>query len=901
MADEVIPVTATQDAPGLTSAQAASLLDRDGPNLLPLPPRPRQALRLLAQLTHRFAAMLWVAAVLAVAAGMATLGAAIVVVVLVNGVFAFWQEYRADRATERLGALMPSRVRVRRDGQVRTVDTADVVVGDVVMLAAGDRVCADLQLLDAHAFAVDESMLTGESVAARPGPGDPLWCGTFVVEGEGEGVARRTGTGTRLAGIAALTRTTTRERTPLARELDRVVRTISIAAVTTGVLLIGVALLLGLGPVGGFLFGLGVMVALVPEGLLPTVTLSLARAARQMAGRHALVRRLEAVETLGATTFICTDKTGTLTRNHMTVSRVWTPTCEVELPGSDYDPTAPLELEAACGSAVHTAARSAALCVQGRAVQAPSGEWVADGDPMEAALDVLDRRLRNGERPRALRRRPYTAARRRSGVVVDDPSEPEQSPRLHVLGAPEAVLAQCRRDRAAAAAGRRADELAELGLRVVAVAQRHGGAVVTDDDPEHDLELVGLLALHDPPRSDVAGAVDACHQAGIRLAMVTGDHPATAAAVARQVGLLRGDGPVLLGDDLPADAVALAAQLDRPEGAVVARVSPEQKLRIAQALRRSGHVVAMTGDGVNDAPALRAADVGVAMGAGGSDVAREAADLVLLDDHFGTIVAAIELGRATAHNIRRFLTYHLTDNVAELAPFALWALTTGNVPLAIGVLQVLALDIGTDLLPAIALGAEPPHARTLHGPVRAEHLIDRPLLVRAFGVLGVAEATGSLATFAFVLWLGGWSWGTTPEPALLAVASGSAFAAIVVGQVVNAMACRSRSRPVWALGVRGNRLLQWAILTELATLALFLGVPPLTELLGGTWPSTAGWAGAVATGALVAVTDSVHETLGRGSTPTAVPAPAVTRAEHAAGGTDPRAFAPRAGTVPEGR
>jgi magnesium-transporting ATPase (P-type) len=817
--------------------------------------------QLLRQATHLFAGMLWAASVLALLAGMPALAAAIVLVIVVNAVFAFWQEHRADRAAVRLRSLVPARARVRRDGTPTTVAVEDVVVGDVVLLAAGDRVCADLEVRDASALRVDESLLTGESAVAHRRPGDLVACGTFVVEGEAEAVARATGAGTRLAGIAALTAAVTRGRSPLTAELAGVVRTVSVVAVAAGAALFGVGVALGLRPSEGFLLGLGVMVALVPEGLLPTVTLSLARAAQRMADRNALVRRLEAVETLGATTFICTDKTGTLTRNQMSVVRIWTAGGELVLPGRGYDPTE--EVPAGrLGPAAAAVAGGAAACVSGRAVRRPDGRWAADGDPMEVALDVAARRLGapgTGEAP-VLRRLPYTADRRRSAVVVADP---DQAAALHVLGAPEGVLAAVAGGGADPAA-RRVDELAALGLRVLAVARRTapaGWESAPAADLERDLELVGLLALHDPPRDDVSGAVAACEDAGIRLAMVTGDHPGTAVAVAREVGLLAAGGRVVTAADLPADDDALAGLLDDPRGVVVARVGPEDKLRIAVALRRRGHVVAMTGDGVNDAPALRAADVGVAMGASGSDVAREAADLVLLDDHFATIVAAVELGRATFSNIRRFLTYHLSDNVAELAPFAAWALTSGNLPLALGVLQVLALDIGTDMLPALALGAEPANPRTLRGPVRQRRLVDGPLLGRAFGVLGATEAVGALSTFVVVLLLGGWRWAQVPEPALLATASGSAFAVIAVAQLVNAVACRSRVRPVWRTGLAGNRLLTAALAAELALLAAFLGAPGLSGLLGGSWPSVAGWAGAALTGAAVAAADGLHKRL----------------------------------------
>jgi magnesium-transporting ATPase (P-type) len=341
--------------------------------------------------------------------------------------------------------------------------------------------------------------------------------------------------------------------------------------------------------------------------------------------------------------------------------------------------------------------------------------------------------------------------------------------------------------------------------------------------------------------------------------VVTGDHPGTASAIAAQVGVTDRDRLVIAGADLPADDRALGALLDR-EGVVVARVDPEDKLRITRALRSRGHVVAMTGDGVNDAPALREADIGVAMGATGSDVAREAADLVLLDDRFSTIVRAVELGRATFANIRRFLTYHLTDNVAELAPFLVWALTGGLFPLAIGVLQILALDIGTDLLPALALGAEPPSRRPLRGTARTGQLIDAGLLRRAFGVLGPTEVVVSLGAFTAVLLVGGWRWGATPDDDLLARASGTAFAAIVLGQLANAFACRSAARPAWRLDQRANPLLLGAVGVELVLLLVFLSVPPLARLLGGGLPTPLGWLLAVVAVPAVLLADAGAKT-----------------------------------------
>ena len=317
---------------------------------------------------------------------------------------------------------------------------------------------------------------------------------------------------------------------------------------------------------------------------------------------------------------------------------------------------------------------------------------------------------------------------------------------------------------------------------------------------------------------------------------------------------------MVVGKDLPADDADLAALLD-PGGVVVARVAPEEKLRIAAALQRHGHVVAMTGDGVNDGPALRTADIGIAMGASGTDVAREAADLVLLDDHFSTIVAAIELGRATFANIRRFLTYHLTDNVAELAPFAVWAASGGSIPLGFTVLQVLALDIGTDMLPALGLGAEPPNPRTMSGPPHLGKLIDRPLLRRAFTVLGPAEAGTGMLAFAIVLCAGGWRWGLEADTAVVAQASGTLFTAVVLGQLTNAFACRSETRWIGATGWWGNPLLLWAVAAELLLLAVFVWVPPFPHLLGGTAPTWQGWLLAAVAIPVVATADTLDKAL----------------------------------------
>lgn len=836
---------------GLTSAEAAVRLRHDGPNVLPAPRPPSAVLLLAQQMTHFFALLLWVAAGLAYIGGMPQLAVAVVLVVLINGVFAFVQEYRADRAARRLRELLPARVVVRRDGRRTVVDAADLVRGDIVLLDAGDRVPADLDLLEAHYLAVNESMLTGESVLAHPDAGARAHAGTFVVEGEAEAEVMATGTGTRLAGIAALTRQAHRRPSPLALQLRRAVKVVAAIAVTVGLVFFGISVAFGMPPGNGFLLAVGVTVALVPEGLLPTVTLSLARGAQLMARRDALVRRLESVETLGSTTYICTDKTGTLTRNEMAVVQAWTPAGSAQVSGTGYSPAGTVTASPAVVLELCRLAVAAVRSSTGRIVERADG-WHPVGDPMEAALSTFA--MRAGASPGELssrhveRRFPFDPRRRRASAVTDG--------MLYVKGAPDAVLPRCR---PVPEANAPLTEMTAAGLRVLAVACKAADGLPADPDrAERDLNLLGLVGLEDPPRDDVSDAIAACHRAGIRLAMVTGDHPATARAVAEQVGLAGPDALVAVGASLPADEDALAEMLDR-DGLILARVTPEDKLRIARALQKRGHVVAMTGDGVNDGPALQQADIGVAMGASGTDVAREAADLVLLDDHFATIVGAVELGRATYANIRRFLTYHLTDNVAELVPFVAWAITGGKLPLALGVLQILALDIGTDLLPALALGAEPSNPRTMTGRMRTDGLISRSVIGRVFGVLGPAEAVVEMSAFVAVLLAGGWSWGTTPSDALLATASGTAFTTVVLGQMAASFACRSQTRWVGRLNWRGNPLLLGAVAAELAALALFIGLPPLARELGGSVPSPLGWLLAVMVIPAVFLADAAHK------------------------------------------
>jgi len=540
----------------------------------------------------------------------------------------------------------------------------------------------------------------------------------------------------------------------------------------------------------------------------------------------------------------------------MSVIEAWTPQGRASIEGTGYDPAGIVHAAVGLLPFVQRLSWAAALDVNGRPAL-HQGRWVAQGNPLEVALDVFARRVNTGDhvdgraaRP-VVQRFPFDPRRRRMSLIVGN--------LIVVRGAPEAVFERCRTvgDAEGALA-----QMAERGLRVMAIAIRElQGHDIPEsaDATEADLNLLGLVGIEDPPRPGVADSIAACRRAGIRVAMVTGDHRDTARAIAREVGLWRSDAFLVEGKDLPADEEMLGALLDR-DGVIVSRVSPEQKLRIALALRRRGHVVAMTGDGVNDAPALHEADIGVAMGLSGTDVAREAADLVLLDDNFTTIVAAIEQGRTTFANARRFLTYHLTDNVAELTPFVVWALSGGRFPLALGVLQVLCLDIGTDILPAVALGAEPSSRRALAQPPLGRHLVDRALLLRSLLVLGLTESAVEMIAFLVTLSSEGWRpGGPFPSGAPLLAASGAAFTAVVAGQMANAFACRSATVSPRQLGWFSNPYLVGAVVCEAVLLAGFLYLPFLATLLGHAPPNKAGYMVAAMAFPAVLAADAIHK------------------------------------------
>ena len=841
---------------GLSSAEAANRKLEFGPNRLQrLPARPL-VLRFLSQFTHFFAVLLWVAALLALVAdtrvpgqGMATLAVAIVTVIVVNGGFSFWQQYKAEETMSALQQLLPDEVRVRRDDAVVVVQSHELVPGDVVFLTAGNNVPADCRLIEAFSVRVNTASITGEArPMSRDAHADPhedvlrsrnvLLAGTSLTAGEATALVFATGMHSAFGQIARLTQRTVDVPSPLQTEIASLSRVIAVLALAIGATVFVIGRVVGLPMPSTFVFAIGVIVANVPEGLLPTVTLAMAMAARRMARRRTLVRHLTSVETLGSATVICTDKTGTLTQNRMEVRSIYVPDRLVDLPSSG-PPSA--DVFAGCRRFLE----AAALCHDLKEAGPKAGSrWI--GDPMEQALvrlaeDALGHLpavSRIDEIPfEPERKRLVTIHRTSAGVV------------LYVKGAPEELLSRAQwvdvdgrseplTERSRAAFTNTHTAMTDRGLRVLAFAYRALPDNYAVDEAEQDLVLTALVGFEDPPRPEVPEAIRRCREAGIKVIMVTGDHPHTASAIARDIGLVTGDRPrVLTGDDLRRMSdTQLQLALDAPE-IVCARVTADLKLRVVEALQRKRHIVAVTGDGVNDGPALRAADVGIAMGVSGTDVAREASDVVLLDDNFASIVEGVEEGRAIFENIRKFLTYILTSNVPELVPYLAFAF--GGAPLALTVVQILAVDLGTDMVPALGLGAEPPDAGAMRKPPRsrADRLLTAGLLMRAYLFLGLLEATAAMAVFFFFLLGRGWQWGqqlSSDDPVYRA-ATTACLTAIVLMQVVNVHVCRTRRRSLRSERLLSNRLITAGILLELG-LILVIDYTRQGNALFGTAP-----------------------------------------------------------------
>lgn len=864
---------------GLTESEARARLVRFGLNVLPRPKRTPWYLELLANFIHLFAVLLWVAAGLAWAGGMPELAVAIVIVVLINGVFSYWQQYRAEQAIEALESLLPQSVTVRREGSQHVVPATQVAIGDLIVLTQGDAIPVDARLVTANRLRVDLSSLSGESRPVtryaeqtaqdpRTLPEQPnlVLAGTTVAAGQAEAVVFATGAQTEFGRLAQLTHAQPRHVSTLEREMIRITRLITVLAVGMGFIFFALGSgIAHLSVLEGFLFALGIIVANVPEGLLPELSLTLAAGARRMAARNAIVKRLERVETLGAVTVVVTDKTGTLTENEMTVRQIWLPDGSWRIEGNGYEPRGEVTSENDVPQRredVERLLRCGALCCDAQ-LKAPVGgkhHWTAIGDPTEAAIVAAAAKCgldaeRLGRFSR-LAELPFDSVRKRMTTIQGDGAAAFAC----VKGAAEEILSlSTTLMKCGALQSLNKSDLSSIedavrrmtgsGLRVLAVATRPvarrdatGGGYHLDN-LEQDLTFLGLLGMEDPPRPEVPRAVAACREAGIRVIMATGDDGRTAEAIGGEIGMCSATPRVIKGAELDRFTdLELAVVLGDPN-ILFARVAPEHKLRLVEALQRRGEVVAVTGDGVNDAPALKRADIGVAMGECGTDVARQAADIILTDDNFATIVAAIEEGRAVYDNVRKFITYVFASNIPEIIPFISFVLW--RIPLPLTVMQMLAVDLGTDLFPALALGAEPPEPGVMRRPPRprSQRLLDGATLTRAYLWLGMIEAalcmTGYFATYL----LAGW------RPGMPLAASGSIYvlattmslAGIVFCQFGNALACRSNRESIFRLGLFTNKFLLLGIIAEALILLALIYTPPLASMFHLIPPACEHW------------------------------------------------------------
>jgi Ca2+-transporting ATPase len=840
-------------AGGLSAAEAADRLRRFGPNTLREEKGVSPWQILLAQFKNFLILLLIGATGLSLLLGHTLDAAVIFSIVIVSALLGFYQEFRAERAMQALKAMASPTASVVRGGEPIEVASAEVVPGDVILLGAGDRVPADARLLEAVNLRADEASLTGESTAvekdsrvrlgAEAGVGDRrnmVFAGTVLVYGRGQAVVTGTGMQTEFGRIAKMLQEVEEEPSPLAVKMDYIGKRLGTACLAVSGAVVALGIVRGNPPLEMLIWGVSLAIAAVPEALAAVVTGALAIGVQRAARRRAIIRRLPAVETLGCTTVICSDKTGTLTRNEMTVRKVFASGRLLEVTGVGYDPVGEFR---ANGTAVAVAAdpaaerllQAAALCNDTHFV-GDNGARRVKGDPTEAALLVLAEKA--GMRATDLRQTwprvaeiPFESERKRMTTVH---AAPDGSVLAFVKGAPDLLVDRCLAWEGAervepltpevrARILDANDRMASEALRVLGIAFRRLDAVPSATSPdtlEADLTFLGLVGMIDPPRDEAREAIRSCREAGIRTVMITGDHKLTAAAVARELGLLtdgNGEGGdrnpdsplrVLEGRDL--DRLSEAELAKSVNGiAVYARVSPEHKMKIVAAWKSQAHVVAMTGDGVNDAPALKRADIGVAMGITGTDVTKEACDMVLADDNFATIAAAVEEGRVIYDNIKKYLTFLLSANVAEIillgmAGFIGW-------PLPLVALQILWVNLTTDGLPALALGVEPPEPDLMRrAPRNAGDAVFGRSVLTVLASLSLIIVLGTVPIF-YVYW----------QTEGIEKAQSMTFVTLILFELFFAHACRSLRFTVLELGLFRNR---WLWLATMASAVMMLAV-----------------------------------------------------------------------------
>lgn len=903
--DRVFSALKTSEA-GLDQAEVERRLQTHGLNVIEAGKKGSLLLKFLANFYHLMALLLWVASAFAFFGGQPQLGWTIIGVIIINAIFSFSQEYKAEKATEALTKLIPTKAQVVRGGIRQQVLAKDLVPGDVVVLEEGDKISADARLVEEYELRTDNSTLTGESEPVRRSDDsfietevgltdvpNLVFAGTSVAYGRGRAVVYATGMSTQFGKIAALTQAVKAEMSPLQKQINSAVRTIALIAVGAGVLifLIG-SQIAALNTTKSLTFAIGMIVANVPEGLLPTVTLALAVGVQRLVKSHALVKKLSSVETLGSTNVICTDKTGTLTQNEMTVREVWADFKVYRVEGVGYEPVGRFVpetggVEATDGGAAQLddLLDTAFYCNNAKLLP-PDDEhrkWRILGDPTEGALLVAAQKGGAAEKPHVLARRyelPFDSRRKRMTAICQSNGDLT----AYVKGAPNVILQLSRtikvqgKVRQITSEDRRLimeanDKFAGGALRVIALAQRSvdfQGVDPTPETVEQELTFIGLMAMMDPPRPEVEAAIKECYQAGIRVIMITGDYGLTAESVARRIGLVSdGDLAVINGTDL--DIMSDTELKSRISSGQVlfARVSPEHKMRVAAALKDLGQVVAMTGDGVNDAPALKRADIGVAMGITGTDVAKEASEMIITDDNFASIVKAVEEGRVVFDNMQKFINYIFAHLTPEMVPFILFVLLQQyGLPLGITVMQILAIDLGTETLPALALGVEPAEPGIMERPPRprTESLLSKGILLRSYLWLGSIESVLVVGAFFWVLFRGGWQFGMVdisvpghPLYQLYLESTTMTFLAIVAAQIGTVFASRTQVASVLEVGFFSNRWVIAGIVFELAVTTVLIYMPPVARFFGMVPLGLAEWLVALSFAPVILVADELRK------------------------------------------
>ncbi|MBN1166929.1 MAG: cation-transporting P-type ATPase [Methanospirillaceae archaeon] len=836
---------ATDSSPkGLTESEVSVRQKQFGPNELEISQKKNYVKEYLVQYVQFFAILLEVAAALSLVAnhyspheGYEILGFAIIGAVVINATFAFWQEYKADKTVQALRKLIPATSTVRRDNKNQIIKAVSLVPGDILLLEEGDRIGADAVIISENSLYVNNATLTGESrpvhrtsdPSRETNPLDArnaLFAGTTVTGGNAEALVIKTGRETEFGKIALLAHDVVKRETPMQREIVRITRILTIAALLMGAVFLVLGYVSGKGLLMASIFALSLIVANVPEGMLPTITLSLSLASQNMAKRNALIKNLDSAQTLGSATVICTDKTGTITRNEMTIREVYlTGGEEITVSGDGYFSAGTCEYSVGNNSSEQRLDQMLAAGLLNCRARITGTEVF--GDPTELAIvAAANKRILYTDGFVKHSEIPFTSERKMMSSIY----KKDMMTYLFSKGAVEVLLPLSSRyldssgtpvffDEASRSSFlTKAEEFEKKAYRVMAVAYREG-------EREEDLIMLGLVAIMDLPREEIYDAVLQCRKAGIRVMMLTGDNPLTARAIAEKIGL-RVD-VTCTGDRLRQMSDEELQELLRSHCVLCARMRSEQKLRIATLLQANGEVVAMTGDGVNDAPALRKADIGISMGIKGTEVAREASDMILLDDNFASIVAAIEEGRTVYFNIKKFVTYILSSNIPEIVPYILQFFL--RIPLPLSVIQILTIDLGSDMLPGLALGSEKPEQDIMDRPPvgKDERILDAEVFKRGYFFLGAIEGMAAMAAFLGFLFLSGWQYGDlsiTNTPLHYQAMTMTLLGAITC-QLMNVWTLRSWEYSAFSRGLFTNKLLIIAIILEIIWIAMLLTVP----------------------------------------------------------------------------